>query len=123
MLRITPALTSISSDILSYNPKLDAILIHGDGFDPKADPLPVVNAIILQPLAIWPVTDAGSYPGLSINTKPLSLIISAYLYTPFNFDVPALETAPNDFSRIVVNPPILFPGDGLLSIVPKFLFV
>ena len=33
-------------------------------------------------------------------------------------DVPALATAPRLFSRMLVNPPSLFPGDGLSSKVP-----
>ena len=34
--------------------------MQGAGFEPKADPRPVVKATRLQPLAIWPVTEAGS---------------------------------------------------------------
>jgi hypothetical protein len=32
--------------------------------------------------------------------------------------VPPFATAPRDFSRIVVRPPALLPGDGLLFISP-----
>src|SRR6185369_15546344 len=32
--------------------------------------------------------------------------------------VPPLATAPRDFSRMVVRPPALLPGDGLLFISP-----
>lgn len=39
---------------------LVAIFMDGDGFAPKADPRPVVNATRVQPDAICPVTDAGS---------------------------------------------------------------
>ena len=53
-----------------------------------------------------------------MNTKPFVLIVSAYLNTPVKFVVPPLAAAPSDFSKIVVKPPALFPGDGLLSILP-----
>ena len=32
--------------------------------------------------------------------------------------MPPFATAPSDFSRIVVSPPALLPGDGLLFISP-----
>ena len=38
--------------------------------------------------------------------------------TSTRFVVPPLATAPSDFSRIVVSPPALLPGDGLLFISP-----
>ena len=41
---------------------------------------------------------------------------SAYSYTATRLVVPPLATAPSDFSRIVVRPPALLPGEGLLFI-------
>ena len=35
--------------------------------------------------------------------------------------VPPLAAAPSDFSRMVVSPPALLPGEGLLSISPSLL--
>ena len=58
--------------------ELVATLIVGAGFDPKAELRPVVKHTRLQPPAIWPVTEAGSKPGLSMNRKPLSMICSPY---------------------------------------------
>ena len=46
--------------ICSYISVLVAIFIDGEGFEPKAEPLPVVKLTRLQPVAICPVTDAGS---------------------------------------------------------------
>ena len=37
------------------------------------------NATMFAPPAIWPVADTGSYPGVSMNTKPLVVTCSAYL--------------------------------------------
>ena len=49
---IVPAFTSISSCRRLYISVLVAILIQGAGFEPNADPRPVVKATRLQPLAI-----------------------------------------------------------------------
>ena len=54
-----------------------AILIDGDGLKPNAEPRPVVNTTTLQPPATWPVTETGSYPGVSMWTSPRSVIRSA----------------------------------------------
>ena len=93
--------------------------MQGEGFEPKADPRPVVKVTRLQPLAIWPVTEAGSYPGESMKVKPRAVTGSAYLYTPASGEVPPFAAAPSDFSSIVVSPPFLLPGLGLLSIEPR----
>src|SRR6516164_2121072 len=90
--------------------------MDGDGLHPKAEPRPVVKAIRVAPEATWPVAEHGSKPGLSMNTSPRALIGSAYSTTSISGEAPALATAPSDFSRIVVSPPALLPGDGLLSI-------
>ncbi len=58
-----------------------------------------------------------------MNTKPLAVTGSAYSYTAISPVVPPLATAPSDFSRIVVRPPALLPGDGLLFISPPSLEV
>ena len=47
-----------------------AILITGIAGKPIALPRPVVNAIRLQPPAPRPVSDTGSYPGVSTYTNP-----------------------------------------------------
>ena len=39
-----------------------------------------------------------------MNTKPLAVTGSAYLYTAFNEVVPPFAAAPSDFSKIVVRP-------------------
>ena len=51
-----------------------------------------------------------------MNTNPLAVTASAYFTTSTRFVLPAFAIAPSDFSRIVVNPPALLPGDGLLLI-------
>ena len=91
-------------------------MIDGDGLQPNAEPRPVVKAIIVAPEATWPVAEQGSKPGLSMNTRPRSLIGCAYSTTSASAEPPALATAPSDFSRMVVRPPALLPGEGLLSI-------
>src|SRR5271166_6978515 len=93
--------------------------MDGVGLQPKAEPRPVVNARMFAPPATCPVADTGSKPGVSMNTKPLATIGSAYLYTAFNEVVPPFAAAPSDFSKIVVSPPALLPGEGLLFIAPR----
>lgn len=68
---------------------LEASLRVGEGYDPKQDPLPVVKQIKFAPPAICPVTETGSYPGVSMKTNPLSSIFSAYLYTSLRPNFPA----------------------------------
>jgi hypothetical protein len=46
----------------------DASLMHGDGLNPAVEPRPVVKEI----------TAAASFPGVSMNTKPLRSMRSAY---------------------------------------------
>src|SRR5579871_4240790 len=75
--RITPALISISSTIRSYMGVLVATLIEGDGLHPKQLPRPVVKTTTLHPPATSPVTETGSYPGVSMITNPLLRIGSA----------------------------------------------
>ena len=58
-----------------------------------------------------------------MNTNPFAVIGSAYLKTPVRGVVPPFAAAPSDFSRIVVSPPFLFPGEGLLSIEPRLRWV
>src|ERR1700723_299343 len=96
--------------------ELEDSLIEGEGLQPKAEPRPVVKAIIVAPDATWPVAEQGSKPGLSMNTRPRPAIGAAYSTTSLKGDPPALATAPSDFSRMVVRPPALLPGEGLLSI-------
>ena len=48
--------------------------------------------------------------------KPPVVIGSAYSHTAVSGVVPPLAAAPSDFSRIVVSPPSLLPGEGLLFI-------
>ena len=43
--------------------------------------------------------------------------------TSCKIEFPPLATAPKDFSKIVVSPPFLFPGAGLLSIELLFIDV
>src|SRR4029079_4367858 len=92
--------------------------IDGVGRHPNTDPRPVVKHTTVAPPATIPVTETGSYPGVSMNTSPRSVTGSAYSYTARRSACPALATAPSDFSRIVVSPPALLPGDGLLSSDP-----
>ncbi len=42
---------------------------------------------------------------------------------PLSAKVPPFAAAPSDFSRIVVSPPALLPGEGLLSIDPPLIAV
>jgi hypothetical protein len=53
-----------------------------------------------------------------MKTKPFAVTGIAYSYTSISPVVPPLATAPSDFSRMVVSPPALLPGDGLLFISP-----
>ena len=53
-----------------------------------------------------------------MKVKPRAVTGSAYLKTPVSGVVPPFDAAPRDFSRIVVSPPFLLPGLGLLSIDP-----
>ena len=58
--------------------------------------------------------DTGSKPGVSMNTRPRDLTGSAKPATSTRFVPPPLARAPRDFSRMVVMPPCLLPGVGLL---------
>ena len=58
-----------------------------------------------------------------MNTKPLAVTGSAYSTTAFSRVVPPLAAAPSDFSRMVVSPPALFPGEGLLFMLPALRLV
>ena len=51
-----------------------------------------------------------------MKTKPFLVTASAYCTTSTRFVLPALAIAPSDFSRMVVRPPALLPGDGLALI-------
>src|SRR3546814_13591759 len=90
--------------------------MDGDGLQPYTDPRPVVKQITFAPPATCPVADTGSYPGVSMKTKPWLCTGWAYSTTSDKLLVPALATAPSDFSSMVVSPPALLPGDGLLFI-------
>ena len=98
-------------------------MIDGEGLQPYAEPRPVVNAIMVAPEATWPVALQGSKPGLSMNTSPRSVHGCAYSMTSLSGEVPALATAPSDFSRMVLSPPALLPGDGLLFISAPLILV
>src|SRR6218665_4196736 len=58
-----------------------------------------------------------------MQTRPCCVTGSAYSYTASRLLVPPLATAPSDFSRIVVRPPALLPGEGLLFISPWWMAV
>src|SRR5581483_485113 len=75
--RTTPALMSISSIMCWYRGELVAILIDGAGLQPNTEPRPVVKTRTLAPPATMPVIDTGSYPGVSMTTKPLAVTGSA----------------------------------------------
>src|SRR5205814_3569339 len=113
-----PQLTSMSDAMRWYISEFVASLRQGAGRLPNTDPRPVVKHTTVAPPATMPVTDTGSYPGVSMNTSPRAVTGSAYPYTAVSSARPALATAPSDFSRIVVSPPALLPGDGLLSMLP-----
>jgi hypothetical protein len=76
-----------------------ASLIEGTGLQPKTEPRPVVKQMTLQPPATRPVIDTGSWPGVSINTKPRGVIGSPYWNTSIVVVVPPLVTPPSDFSK------------------------
>ena len=52
-------------------------LSDGDGAQPYAEPRPVVKQIMFAPPATCPVADTGSYPGVSMYTKPFAVTGSA----------------------------------------------
>ena len=106
----------MSSSMCRYMRELVASLIEGTGLQPNTEPRPVVKQITLQPPATSPVIDTGSWPGVSMNTKPRVVIGSPYWNTSIIGVVPPLVTPPSDFSNTVVMPPALLPGAGLLSI-------
>ena len=68
--RIVPASRSMSSAIRSYIGVLVATLTQGVGFRPSTLPRPVVKTRTLAPPATSPVVQGGSYPGVSMNTRP-----------------------------------------------------
>src|SRR5437667_262743 len=114
--RITPQLTSMSSCMWRYISELVASLMDGTGLQPNTEPRPVVKQITLQPPATRPVIDTGSWPGVSMKTKPRVVIGSPYMKTSIIGVVPPFATPPSGFSTTVVLPPALLPGAGLLSI-------
>src|SRR5206468_10689615 len=68
--RITPQLMSMSSSMWRYTREFVASLMDGTGLQPKTEPRPVVKQMMLQPPATRPVIDTGSWPGVSMKTKP-----------------------------------------------------
>jgi len=81
---------------------------------PIGFPRPVVKATIWQPAATRPVTDAGSFPGVSMNDSPGALGLCPYARTSTRGVVPPLSTSPRAFSSTVEMPPRTFPGVGCL---------
>src|ERR1700709_1550948 len=71
--RMVPQLTSMSSSIRLNIGELVASLIDGAGLQPNTLPRPVVKHTRLAPPATCPVAATGSYPGVSMNTKPLAV--------------------------------------------------
>ena len=65
---------SMSSSICRYTSEFVASLMEGTGRHPKTEPRPVVNTTMLAPPATRPVTDTGSWPGVSMKTKPRVVI-------------------------------------------------
>ena len=59
-LRMSPQFRSMSSGMAAASRSFVASLIVGAGFEPKAEPRPVVNTTSCAPPAIWPVADTGS---------------------------------------------------------------
>ena len=72
--RTTPQLMSMSSAMWRYISELVASSIDGTGLHPNTEPRPVVKQMMLQPPATSPVIDTGSWPGVSMNTKPRVVI-------------------------------------------------
>src|SRR5215510_10839059 len=72
--RTTPQLMSMSSAMWRYISEFVASLIDGTGLQPNTEPRPVVKQMMLQPPATSPVIDTGSWPGVSMNTKPRVVI-------------------------------------------------
>src|SRR3989442_2784497 len=68
--RITPQLMSMSSSMWRYTREFVASLMDGTGLQPNTDPRPVVEQMMLDPPATRPVIETGSWPGVSMNTKP-----------------------------------------------------
>src|SRR4029450_5736113 len=114
--RTTPQLMSMSSAMWRYMSELVASLSDGTGLHPNTEPRPVVKQMMLQPPATRPVIDTGSWPGVSMNTKPRVVIGSPERKTSIIGVGPPFVTPPRDFSNTVVIPPALLPGAGLLSI-------
>src|ERR1700750_382210 len=75
--RMVPQLTSMSSSIRLYIGELVASLIDGAGLQPNTLPRPVVKQTRLAPPPTCPVAATGSYPGVSIKTKPFLVTASA----------------------------------------------
>src|SRR6266403_1083048 len=75
--RMVPQLTSMSSSIRLYIAELVASLIEGAGLQPNTLPRPVVKQTRLAPPATCPVAATGSYPGVSMKTKPFLVTASA----------------------------------------------
>src|SRR3989440_10140566 len=96
---------SMSSAMCRYMRELVASLMDGTGLQPKTEPRPVVKQIRLQPPATRPVIDTGSWPGVSMNTKPRVEIGSPYWKTSLIGVVPPLGTPPSDLSNDAVIPP------------------
>ena len=99
----TAAGSRMSPIMRSYIAVLVASLIDGVGLQPKAEPRPVVKVSRFAPEATCPVAEHGSRPGLSMNTNPRLVTGLAYSITSLSGEVPALATAPSDFSKMVVN--------------------
>ncbi len=63
-------LMSMSSSLWQYMSELVTNLMDGTGLQPNTDPRPAVKQMTLQPPASNPVIETGSWPGVSMKTKP-----------------------------------------------------
>ena len=68
---------SMSSSMLPVHGVFVASLMEGAGLQPNTEPRPVVNTTMFAPPATRPVTETGSWPGVSMKTKPGVVIGSA----------------------------------------------
>ena len=84
---------SMSSSMCRYMREFVASLMEGTGLQPKTEPRPVVKHDDVAPPATRPVIETGSWPGVSMKTKPRVVIGSPYWKTSIIGVVPALGDA------------------------------
>ena len=115
---MSPQLMSMSSVMRSYSGVLVASLSDGDGLAAEDRAAAGGEADHVGAAGDLPGRRDRVVAGRVHEDEALGRDRLGVVETSTRLVVPPLATAPSDFSKIVVRPPALLPGEGLLSISP-----